>query len=205
MAKNSIFKIVQNLFYTFSVISMFSGCASIGAGPQGGPKDTTPPKVLTVVPKNLTRNFKEKKVIIEFDEYFKLTDQAKQFSVSPDMPVLPTLKIKGKSLEISFADTLEKNTTYTLNFGKAITDVNEGNALKNFSYVFATGNELDSLSISGNIKDAQTGKPLIEAVAFIFPLAKDSLFGKKKASIYTLTDSSGNYKIKNLRSDTYKV
>ena len=205
MAKNSIYKIAQIFFYTFSVISMFSGCASIGAGPQGGPKDTTPPKVLNVFPKNLTRNFTAKKVVIEFDEYFKLTNQAKQFSVSPDMQVLPTLKVKGKSLEISFADTLEKNTTYTLNFGKAITDVNEGNALKNFSYVFATGSELDSLSISGNIKDAQTGKPLIEAVAFIFPLEKDSFFGKKKASIYTLTDSSGNYKIKNLRSDTYKV
>lgn len=205
MAKNSIFKIAQNLLYTFSLILILAGCASIGAGPQGGPKDTTPPKVLSVFPTNLTKNFKAKKVVVQFDEYFKLADQAKQFSVSPDMQVLPTLKIKGKSLEIEFADTLEKNTTYTLNFGKAITDVNEGNVLKNFSYVFATGNELDSLSISGNIKDAQTGKPLIEAVAFVFPIAKDTLFGKKKASIYTLTDSSGNYKIKNLRSDTYKV
>jgi len=205
MAKNSIFKIAQILFYTFALIWVFSSCASIGAGPQGGPKDSIPPKVLSILPKNLTRNFSAKKIVIQFDEYFKLTDQAKQFSVSPDMQVLPTLKIRGRSLEIEFADTLEKNTTYTLNFGKAITDVNEGNALKNFSYVFATGNELDSLSISGNIKDAQTGKPLIEAVAFVFPLTKDTLFGKKKASIYTLTDSSGNYRIKNLRSDTYKV
>jgi uncharacterized protein (DUF2141 family) len=205
MGKSSIFKITQILLFTFLLVSVFWSCASIGAGPQGGPKDSIPPKVVNILPKNLTKNFAAKKVVIQFDEYFKLTDQAKQFSVSPDMQVLPTLKIKGKSLEIEFVDTLEKNTTYTLNFGKAITDVNEGNVLKNFSYVFATGNELDSLSISGNIKDAQTGKPLIEGVAFVFPLAKDTLFGKRKASIYTLTDSSGNYRIKNLRSDTYKV
>jgi len=205
MAKNSTLRIAQNLFFTFLGILVITGCASIGAGPQGGPKDTTAPKVLSMLPKNLTRNFNAKKVVIQFDEYFKLADQAKQFSVSPDMTVLPTLKIKGKSLEITFADTLEKNTTYTLNFGKSIVDVNEGNIVKNFSYVFATGPELDSLSISGNIKDALTGKPLIEAVAFILPLNKDTLFGKRKASIYTLTDSSGNYKIKNLRSDTYKV
>jgi uncharacterized protein (DUF2141 family) len=205
MGKSSIFKITQILLFTFLLVSVFWSCASIGAGPQGGPKDSIPPKVVNILPKNLTKNFAAKKVVIQFDEYFKLTDQAKQFSVSPDMQVLPTLKIKGKSLEIEFVDTLEKNTTYTLNFGKAITDVNEGNVLKNFSYVFATGNELDSLSISGNIKDAQTGKPLIEGVAFVFPLAKDTLFGKRKASIYTLTDSSGNYRIKNLRSATYKV
>jgi uncharacterized protein (DUF2141 family) len=118
---------------------------------------------------------------------------------------LPELKVKGKSLEITLPDSLEKNTTYTLNFGKGIVDVNEANVLKNFSYVFATGPSLDSLSISGNIKDSQTGKPLIEGVAFVFPIARDTLFGKKKASIYTLTDSSGNYRISNLRAETYKV
>lgn len=205
MAKNSILRIAQNLFCTFLGISVIAGCASIGAGPQGGPKDKTPPKVLSVLPKNLTRNFNSKKIVIEFDEYFKLSDQAKQFSVSPDMQVLPTLKVKGKSLEINFTDTLEKNTTYTLNFGKAIVDINEANVLKNFNYVFSTGAELDSLSISGNIKDALTGKPVIEGVAFVLPLSRDSIFGKRKATIYTLTDSSGNYHIRNLRSDTYKV
>lgn len=119
MAKNSLLKIARSLFYTFSGISLIYGCASIGPGPQGGPKDKTPPKVLSMTPKNLTRNFKAKKIIIQFDEYFKLTDQYKQFSISPDVEVMPTLKIKDKSLEITFTDSLEKNTTYTLNFGKA--------------------------------------------------------------------------------------
>ncbi|MBB6273648.1 uncharacterized protein (DUF2141 family) [Pedobacter cryoconitis] len=205
MAKNSILKIAKSFFYLFSGISLIYGCASIGPGPQGGPKDKTPPKVLSMVPKNLTRNFTSKKIVIQFDEYFKLVDQYKQFSISPDVEALPTLKVKDKSLEITFKDSLEKNTTYTLNFGKAIADVNEGNVVKNLSYVFSTGPSLDSLSIAGNIKDSQTGKPLIEGVAFVFPLSRDSLFGKKKASIYTLTDSSGNYKISNLRADTYKV
>lgn len=205
MAKNSLLKIARSFFCIFSGISLIYGCASIGPGPQGGPKDKTPPKILSMLPKNLTRNFTAKKIVIQFDEYFKLVDQYKQFSISPDVEVLPTLKIKDKSLEITFADTLEKNTTYTLNFGKSISDVNEGNVVKNFSYVFSTGPSLDSLSISGNIKESQTGKPLIEGVAFVIPLSRDSIFGKKKASIYTLTDSSGNYRINNLRADTYRV
>ncbi|HEY0176104.1 MAG TPA: Ig-like domain-containing protein [Pedobacter sp.] len=205
MTKNSLFKIKRILFIIFPGILFLAGCATIGAGPKGGPKDIKPPKVLTMIPKNLTRNFKSKKIDITFDEYFKLNDQAKQFSISPDVEILPTLKVKGKTLEITFADSLEKNTTYTLNFGKAIVDINEGNILKNFSYVFSTGADMDSLSIAGNIKDSQTGKPLIEGVAMIIPANRDTLFGKKKASIYSLTDSSGNYKISNLRAGTYKV
>lgn len=205
MTKNSLLKIKRKLLFILPGILFLAGCATMGAGPKGGPKDKTPPKVLTMLPKNLTRNFKSKKIIITFDEYFKLTDQSKQFSISPDVEIVPTLKVKGKSLEINFTDSLEKNTTYTLNFGKAIGDINEGNVLKNFSYVLSTGPNMDSLSISGNIKDSQTGKPLIEGVAMLIPLAKDSIFGKKKASIYALTDSSGNYKISNLREGTYKV
>lgn len=205
MAKNNLLQLTRKIFPAFLILLVFSGCASIGAGPQGGPKDKTPPKILSVTPKNLTRSFTAKKIVIQFDEYFKLVDQQKQFSISPDVEVLPVLKVKNKSLEITLPDTLEKNTTYTLNFGKMIADVNEGNVLKNFSYVFATGTELDSLSISGNIKDSQTGKPVIEGVAFVFPLARDTLFGKKKASIYTLTDSSGNYRINNLRAESYKI
>lgn len=205
MTKNSLLKIAGNLFCIILLISLLASCASIGAGPKGGPRDSIPPKVLSILPKNLTRNFNAKKIVITFNEYFKLVDQFKQFSISPDLPVAPALKVKGKSLEITIPDSLEKNTTYTLNFGKAIADVNEGNVLKNFSYVFSTGSELDSLSISGTIKNALTGKPEIEAVAFVFPLAKDTLFGKRKASIYTLTDSSGRYKINNLRAGTYKV
>ncbi|WP_158796343.1 Ig-like domain-containing protein [Pedobacter sp. L105] len=205
MARNNLFSLIQKLSIAFSIILLFAGCASIGPGPKGGPKDKTPPKVLNITPPDLSRNFKAKKVDITFDEYFKLVDQAKQFSISPDLARMPTLKVKKKILEITIADSLEKNTTYTLNFGKAIVDINEGNILKNFSYVFSTGNDLDSLSLSGTIRDAWTGKPVLDAVAMILPLSRDSLFGKKRASIYAVTDSSGNYKINNLRANTYKV
>lgn len=205
MVKKEVLSILRYLFCLIMGILLISSCASIGVGPQGGPKDSIPPKVLQMLPENLTRNFKAEKIVIQFDEYFKLNDQAKQFSISPDVDILPTLKIKDKSLEITFADTLEKNTTYTLNFGKSIVDINESNPLPNFSYVFATGPELDSLNISGTIKNALTGEPEFEAVALVIPLSRDTLFSKRKASIYALTDSSGNFRIKNLKADTYKV
>jgi len=191
--------------YLILIIALIYGCASIRT-PEGGPKDTKPPKVLKMEPKNLTTNFKAKKITIEFDEYFKLQNEFKEFSISPEQERPPILKGSNtKKIEITLQDSLEKNTTYTLNFGKSIADITEGNVLKNFTYVFATGPTLDSLSISGNVKNALTGQPEIETIVFILPLSRDTLFGKKKPAIYTATDSSGNYKLNNLKKDTYKI
>ena len=191
-------------FVLVGAISFIYGCAAMKS-PEGGPRDTTPPKVLKMTPENLTTNFTAKKIIIEFDEYIKLSNEFKEFSISPELDKIPELKVKLKRLEISLSDSLEKNTTYTLNFGKAIVDLNEGNVLKNFSYAFATGPTIDSLSLSGNVTNALTGEAEIESTVFILPLSRDSLFGKKRAPIFTLTDSSGNFKLKNLKKDTYKV
>ncbi|WP_379086723.1 Ig-like domain-containing domain [Pedobacter sp. UC225_65] len=173
--------------------------------PEGGPKDTTPPKVLKMEPKNYSTNFNAQKITIEFDEYFNLQNEFKEVSVSPEQDKPLILKKRQKKLEITFQDSLEKNTTYTINFGKAIADVNEGNIIKNLSYVFATGPKLDSLSISGKVINTLTGKPELDATVFILPLAKDSIFGKKKPSIYTTTDSSGNYTLSNLKKETVKI
>jgi len=194
---------LKNLAVISTLLLLFS-CASIQT-PQGGPKDTTPPKVLSMTPKNQTRNFNAKKIVIEFDEYFNLKDEFKEFSISPDQEKAPELKKRGKRLEINLQDSLEKNTTYTLNFGKSVADVNEGNVVKNLSYVFSTGPEIDSLSVSGKVINSLSDEPEKDVTVFILPIERDTLFGKKRPSIYTTTDSAGTYKLNNLRKGTYKV
>jgi DNA-directed RNA polymerase subunit L len=203
MAKYNTLKNYIVLFLAISVIWSLWGCASPKAV-EGGPRDSIPPKIISMLPKNLSTNFTSKKIIITFDEFFKLNDQFKEFSVTPDLERQPVLKVKKKTLEIDL-DSLEKNTTYTLNFGKAIADINEGNALKNFTYVFSTGKYLDSLSISGKVVNSITGLPELDALGFIIPISRDSIFGKRKPSIYATTDSSGNFKLNNLRKDTYRI
>jgi len=204
MHKNRKHENYAHFKYLILVFLMIYGCASMKT-PEGGPRDTTAPKVLKMEPKNLTTNFTSKKIVIDFDEYIKLANEFKEFTISPEQEKPPILKAKLRRLEVTLQDSLETNTTYTLNFGKSIADINEGNALKNFTYVFSTGPTLDSLTISGNVKNALSGQPEIEAVVFILPLAKDSIFGKKKPSIYTTTDSSGNFKLNNLKKGTYKI
>ncbi|MXV49784.1 hypothetical protein GS399_02295 [Pedobacter sp. HMF7647] len=191
------------LILFISILICF-GCASIQS-PTGGPRDKTPPKILREAPKNQTRNFNAKQINIQFDEFVKLSNEFKEISISPEMEKLPIFKVVKKVLEIKFQDTLMKNTTYTINFGKAIVDYNEGNILKNYSYVFSTGNTIDSLSISGNVINSITKTPEMETTVFIVPVKQDTIFGKRKASIFTTTDSSGNFALHNLRANQYKI
>ncbi|GGC25696.1 hypothetical protein GCM10011386_17090 [Parapedobacter defluvii] len=172
---------------------------------MGGPKDSIPPKILKETPPNLTRNFNAEKIVIEFDEYVKLNNAQKEVSVSPDVeqPINP--RVKRKTIEVALPDSLEENTTYTLNFGKAIGDFNEGNPILNYSYVFSTGDVIDSLSISGKVTNALTKVNEKEVTVLLIPTRQDSIFGKRKANIFTLTDTSGNFQLKNLREDTYRI
>ncbi|WP_214073542.1 Ig-like domain-containing protein [Mucilaginibacter sp. dw_454] len=193
------------IFLVFLATLVFLGCA-VQQKPQGGPKDLDPPKLLKASPANLTHNFKEKEIRLEFDEYFKLNNPFQEITVFPAPEKNPDIKRHQKTLVIDLKDTLLKNTTYVINFGKAIGDVNENNILKNFTYVFSTGTHIDSLTMSGTVTDNQTQLKVKDATVMLFTLKQDSLlFGKKKPSIYTTTDSVGNFKLSNLKEGDYKI
>lgn len=198
------------LFYTFygalfSTLFFIWSCASVQK-PQGGPRDKTPPKILRATPADKTKKFDAKQIVLDFDEYFKLNNQYQEISISPAQERQPEYRIKQKSLVINLKDTLRKNTTYVISFGKAIGDVNENNVLKNFTYVFTTGTEIDSLKISGRVINAETQEPEKETTVFIFTAKQDSLmFGKKKPSYYSTTDTSGRFEISNLHANTYRI
>ncbi|MDB5001201.1 MAG: hypothetical protein JWR76_2278 [Mucilaginibacter sp.] len=200
--KSAFFYKISSLFF---VVLVLCGCAAMQR-PTGGPRDLTPPKLLKATPENMTRNFAEKSIRLDFDEYYKLQNQYQEISISPAMEKQPEYKISKKSLIINFKDTLLKNTTYVINFGKAISDINESNVMKNFTYVFSTGSHIDSLSVSGSVVNSTTQEKEKDATVMLFPIKKDSLlFGKKKPTIYATTDSSGNFSLNNLREDTYRI
>jgi hypothetical protein len=195
-------------FFNFSllitVILFAHGCA-VPQKPQGGPRDIVAPKMLKATPLNETRNFSGKQIQLDFDEYFKLVNPYQEITLSPAPETPPEIKTRKKSLIIELKDSLLKETTYTLNLGKGVADVNEGNILKNFTYVFSTGNLIDSLSISGNVTNNQTLEKEKDITVMLFPLNRDSLFGKKKPAIYTTTDTSGNFRLSNLHDGAYKI
>ena len=189
----------------FLLILLFFSCANRQL-PMGGPRDRTPPKLLKATPLNNTRNFNAKVITLDFDEFFKINNPSQEITMTPTPAKTPEYKTRKKSLIIDLKDTLEKNTTYVINFGKAIADVNEGNILKNFTYVFSTGIHIDSLSISGNVINNETQEKQKDATVMLFTLKQDTaLFGKKKPTIYTTTDSLGNFTLNNLHPDDYRI
>jgi hypothetical protein len=205
MRQNKRIAFLPGKLLPFFTALLLYGCASMQK-PQGGPKDRTPPKLLKATPPNMTRNFKEKEIRLDFDEYFTLKNQSQEISLSPAMDKLPTYKVSKKSIVIDFKDTLQKNTTYVINFGKSIADVNEGNILQNFTYVFSTGSHIDSLSASGNVQNLMTQeKETKDVTVMLFPVKRDSLFGKKKPAIYATIDSAGNFSLNNLHEGDYYI
>ena len=189
----------------FSVLVLLtSQCASIQQ-PTGGPLDSIPPKILSETPANLSVNFDAEEVVIAFDEFIKLEREFEEISISPEMPTRPLFKVNRRDLEITIPDSLEENTTYTINFGKSLVDFNESNPLPDYSYVFSTGPVLDSLSVSGHVTDAFTRENAMETTVMLIPTSRDSIFGKLRANIFAITDSSGNFSIRNLREDSYRI
>jgi hypothetical protein len=183
-------------------------CAKRGSI-TGGLKDTLAPVLTSSFPKNFNTNFKGDQIVLNFDEYVKLKNLNKQLVISPPMkhePLITPTNV-SKVLTIKIKDTLEPNTTYSFNFGQSITDNNEGNAMNQFKYIFSTGPYIDSLSISGIVKDAYE-KNVDNFVSVMLYEAndkyKDSIVYKDFPRYITNTlDSLRTFKLENLKAGKY--
>jgi len=185
--------------------ALFAGaCARVGS-PPGGPKDTTPPKVLASTPDNHSVNFTGNTIEIRFDEFVELENVQKKLIVSPPLPKRPDIRMKGKTLVIKLNNPLLDNTTYTLNFGDAIRDFNEGNILENYTFVFSTGSALDSLLIHGQLEDAFTLHPPEEAFVLLYDHLGDSVPLLEKPLYVSKADQDGNFSLQNLKADTFRL
>lgn len=173
--------------------------------PSGGVKDTAPPKVLESFPKNDAVNFQGNKIVVHFDEFFVLTNPAKEVFITPSLPHLPKVQVKKKELVITFNDSLAANTTYTIHFGDAIADLNEGNKLRDFQFVFSTGSFIDSMRIQGTVSDAFTATSRKDILVMLYNSFDDSVVAKQKPVYYARTDANGNFSINHIRQANYKL
>lgn len=133
---------IRNI-YIAALLFLTYSCASIVA-PTGGPKDEEAPILKRSNPLPLSKNFKGNKVILEFNEFIQLKNPGEQPVISPALEESPKINVKEKQISIEFTKNLEPNTTYTIQFGNNIVDLNESNVLEDFRFVFSTGNEIDS-------------------------------------------------------------
>lgn len=198
---------LKYLFFTFISACFLWQCATMQS-PTGGEKDTFSPTVLSTTPDQGATNVSPTLIEIEFDEYFKLKNLQSELLISPPLEIKPLISQKGKSLFIELNESLNENSTYTFNFGKGIADFHEGNVLKDFTLVFSTGNELDSLSINGKLNTCPTKDLPENVIVGIYQknnLNKDSTIYLKKPSYFGLLNDLGEYKIENIRKGDYEL
>lgn len=193
------------------VVSVFVSCAKRGT-PDGGPRDEDPPKYVRAKPENFTTNFDAREIRIYFDEYIKMKDPQRQIIISPPMdpkPDITPLGTASKYVNINITDTLQPNTTYTINFGRSITDNNEGNPLDFFTYAFSTGPYIDSLTVSGKVSDAllKVPDPFISVMLYeVDSTYNDSaVYNRIPRYITNTLDSATTFQLKNLKEGTYQL
>jgi len=195
-------------YIPFLLLIFFVSCAKRGSI-TGGLKDTIAPTLKSSYPENYSTQFSAKKIKLTFDENVKIKDLNKQLIISPPMKnellVLPTTPTKVITITIN--DTLQPDTTYSLNFGQSIADNNEGNPYNQFKYVFSTGDYIDSLALGGRIKDAHD-KEVANFVSIMLYEANekfnDSTIYKENPRYVTNTlDSLKTFRLENLKAGKY--
>ena len=200
--RRNIFK--REWFGIMVVALCIYACANRGY-PEGGPKDETPPQVVEEVPLSYTTNFKAKRVNIYFDEFVQLNDINNKFIFSPPVKKDPKVSLKGKYVQVAIPDSLRENTTYSLDFADAIVDNNESNPLGFYRYVFSTGERIDTLELGGTVVNAESYEPVLGVLVALYEKQGDSIPLKELPDYIARTDSSGNFRLTNLREGHYRV
>ena len=195
-------------YFLLLLIMILAGCAKRGSI-TGGLKDTLAPVLKSSVPKNFSTDFKGTEIKMTFDEFIRFKDLKKQLIISPPMKnellILPTSV--GKIITIKINDTLQADTTYSFNFGQSIEDNNEGNPYSQFKYVFSTGSIIDSLSISGAVKDAYEKE--VESFVSIMlyevneKFTDSVVYNETPRYITNTLDSLKIFKLENLKAGKY--
>jgi len=202
--KKDILVFVGCIIGCYYLLTLNMGCAQISA-PTGGATDTLPPRLVKASPQLNTVNFKGNKVTLSFNEYIDLQELQGNLIISPVQKTTPTINYNLRSISIKFKDSLLPNTTYSVNFGNSIKDVHEGNILKNFTYVFSTGNFIDSLTLEGNVVMAESGLPDSTLSVMLYRNKADSAVLKTKPDYITKLDGKGNFKFMNLPNADFNI
>lgn len=195
---------MKKLFYIFSIASVIVSCARMGS-PDGGWFDDDPPVVVGSNPEDQSTNVKAKKIAIYFNEFIKLEDATNKVIVSPPQLEMPEIAAKGKKIVVELQDSLKENTTYTIDFSDAIVDNNESNPMGSYTYSFSTGEQIDTLEVSGYVLDASNLEPVKGILVGLYKDLADSAFKTKPMLRVSRTDSRGHFVVKGIAPGTYRA
>jgi|TARA_B110000116_G_scaffold88131_1_gene76647 uncharacterized protein (DUF2141 family) len=188
---------------------LFASCAQVGV-PSGGAKDADPPVIVSISPALGATNISTEKggsITVMFDEYIDVRQLSTQLLVSPPLSSPIKWFMKGKEVTFTWEEDLEENSTYVFQFGDAVVDIRESNPTIDFVHAFSTGNNFDTLSISGSVVDVFTGEKMADKRIFLFDTncSADSISKGATPQFVGTTDKNGSFKLSYLPQGVYKI
>ena len=189
-----------------SMMIFSDSCANTTTPPSGGPKDTIPPIITKISPlpgsTNVPRH--KTKLLVEFNEYVTVKDPKSLF-VSPPLEKAPKYKLVGKGVQVTFENDLDSCKTYTLDLTNAIGDNNEGNMFPGYTLVFSTGDNIDSMMVTGIVQDCNSLQPLKGATVMLYKDHADSAIFLKRPDAAGKTDDWGFFCLRNIQETIYRM
>ncbi len=193
-------------YILFVVLLLYiASCANVLA-PTGGERDSTAPKILKRNPSDSMLHFTGGTLEIFFDEYIKVDEPQKNITITPLLKQNPTVTYNKNKLSITISDSLlEKNTSYSISFGNAVSDIHEGNIYNNLHATFSTGSYFDSLHIQGKVIDAVTGLPDTSATILLYNTSVADSAVMNQKPLYVTKSNAGGFTFNFLPNKAFKL
>ena len=206
--KKHIVRLIPAVPVALVLGSMFfsPSCANTTTPPSGGKKDTIPPVITNISPLPGTTGVPvhNTHIVITFNEYVTVKDP-KSIFLSPPLEKTPKYRIRGKSLVVYFESDLDSNTTYTLDLTNAIADNNEGNMYPGYTLAFSTGDNIDTMALTGVVRDCNTLQPVKGATVMLYKDLSDSAVFKHRPDAAVKTDEWGFFSLRNIADTLYRL
>lgn len=192
------------MWISLVLLGALYSCANM-ATPNGGPYDEAPPRFVSSTPLPNQTHYNGNKVEILFDELVQLEKPSENVIVTPPQLEMPVIRTAGRKVVVELKDTLQPNTTYTIDFTNSIVDNNEKNVLENFSFAFSTGTGIDTLEVAGTLLHAENLEPMPGVVIGLHSNLADSAFVSQPFARTSLTNDKGQFTIRNISPGTYRI
>lgn len=195
---------IRKLIYNTLIIITLHSCATVSR-PTGGPKDKEPPKLIYSNPKNQQLNFKNKEIVLEFNEWITFEKIKEQLIITPRTDIEYTTKIRKTKAYIEFDERLPDSTTFTLNFREGIVDLTEKNPWKNSVIAFSTTSYIDTAFIQGKVWDYKKNEPANDAVVSLYLVNDTSNVFDHQPYYFTRTNNNGEFILRNIKQNNYYI
>lgn len=189
----------------FFLFLLVAACANPGSGPDGGPYDEEPPRVVGTVPEQGAGGVKDRRITLKFNEFIQLENASEKVTISPPQIETPNIEASGKKITVTLHDSLRENTTYTIDFSDAIEDNNEGNPLGFYTFFFSTGETVDTLEVAGTVLNAEDLEPIKGILVGLHKDTTDTAFHSHPFDRVARTNGSGRFTIKGVAPGQYRI